>query len=199
MTYFYLKEFSLCHPNIFSSLPEGPMNIPKWYALRTRSRAEKMVREQMMQRGIESFLPLITRVSQWKDRRKRIDCPLFPGYCFGRFSNDQRLLILQTAGVVEIIGSALGRPEPIPDTEITALQRVTSSHYLYEAHADFHEGMVVEMIRGPLMGLQGKLLKKPDGCRLIISVNLIGQGAALHIDAGDVARPRSTESVALTA
>ena len=59
--------------------------------------------------------------------------------------------------------------------------------------------MVVEVIRGPLIGLRGKLLKKPDGCRLIVRVNLIGQGAAVYIDAEDVVRLRSPEEVALSA
>ena len=62
------------------------MKSPRWSAVRKRSQAQKVVREQVMQRGIESFLPLMRRVSQWKDRRKRIDWPLFPGYCFARFS-----------------------------------------------------------------------------------------------------------------
>jgi transcription antitermination factor NusG len=175
------------------------MDTLKWYALRTRSRAEKVVREQVMQRGVESFLPLSMRVSQWKDRRKRIEWPLFPGYCFARLRHDQRLLVLQTPGVIEIIGSALDRPEPIPDTEITALQRLTSAHYVYEAHPHLEEGMMVEVIRGPLIGLKGKLLTKGDGCRLIIGVNLIGQGAAVHIDAEDVARLHSPDRVALSA
>ncbi|MDQ6733280.1 MAG: UpxY family transcription antiterminator [Nitrospirota bacterium] len=163
------------------------MKTPRWYAIRTRSRAEKVVHEQIAQRGIESFLPLMTRVSQWKDRRKDIRWPLFPGYCFAKFTNDQTLCILQVPGAIEIIGSALGRPEPIPDGEITALQRVISSLQPYEAHSQFVEGMVVQVIRGPLSGLQGKLLKKTDGCRLIITINLIGQGAAVHIDADDIA------------
>lgn len=168
------------------------MNTPRWYALRTRSRAEKVVRDQVAQRGAESFLPLMTRFSQWKDRRKRIDWPLFPGYCFARFSGDQRLLILQSPGVVEIIGSAVGRPEPIPDSEITAIQQVISSRQPYEAHPHLGEGMVVQVIRGPLMGLQGKLLRKTDGCRLIVTINLIGQGAAVHIDANDIAPVHSS-------
>lgn len=163
------------------------MNIRRWYALRTRSRAEKVVRDQVVLRGMDSFLPLMTRVSQWKDRRKRIDWPLFPGYCFARFTGDQRLLILQSPGVVEIIGSALGRPEPIPDSEITAIQRVIASRQAYDAHPHLEEGMVVEVIRGPLIGLHGKLLKKPGGCRLVVTINLIGQGAAVHIDADDIA------------
>jgi transcriptional antiterminator NusG len=168
------------------------MNTPRWYAIRTRSRAEKVVREQVMQRGIESFLPMMTRVSQWRDRRKRIEWPLFAGYCFARFFHDQKLLILQSPGVLEIIGSTLGRPEPIPDAEITALQRVTLSHQPYEAHPHLEEGMVVQVIRGPLIGLEGKLLTKPNGCRLVISLNLIGQGAAVHIDAENIA-PRGSE------
>jgi transcriptional antiterminator NusG len=163
------------------------MQSPQWYAVRTRSRAEKVVREQMMQRGVESFLPLMTRVSQWKDRRKRIEWPLFPGYCFARLSHDHRRLVLQTPGVIEIIGSALGRPEPIPDTEITALQQVISSRQPYDAHPHLETGMVVQVIRGPLIGLHGRLLKKTDTCRLIIAINLIGQGAAVHIDVDDVA------------
>ncbi len=178
------------------------MNSPRWYALRTRSRAEKVVREQVAQRGMESFLPLMTRVTQWKDRRKRIDWPLFPGYCFARFSGDQRLLILQSPGVVEIIGSALGRPEPIPDSEIIAIRQVLSSRQPYEAHPQLVEGMMVQVIRGPLSGLHGKLLKKTDGCRLVIMINLIGQGAAVHIDSDDIAPVRSSvplDSLAIVA
>ncbi|WP_447987462.1 UpxY family transcription antiterminator [Nitrospira sp. Nam74] len=163
------------------------MNTPRWYALRTRSRAEKLVRDQVAQRGMEPFLPSITRVSQWKDRRKRIELPLFNGYCFARFSMDQRLLILQCPGVVEIIGSALGRPEPIPDSEIMAVQKIISSRQPYDAHPHLEQGTMVEVIRGPLIGIQGKLLKKSEGCRLVITINLIGQGASVHIDASDIA------------
>lgn len=177
----------------------GDMDKLRWYAIRTRSRTEKVVREQVMQRGLETFLPMMTRVSQWKDRRKRIQWPLFAGYCFARFSQNQRLLILQTPGVVQIIGSAVGRPEPIPDAEITALQRVTTSHYVYDAYPHLEQGMAIEVIRGPLIGLQGNLLQKPEGCRLVIRVNLIGQGAAVHIRAEDIAPRQAPGYVALSA
>lgn len=174
------------------------MNSPRWYAIRTRSRAEKVVRDQVAQRGMESFLPLMTRLSQWKDRRKWIEWPLFPGYCFARFTANQRLSILESPGVVEVIRSALGRPEPIPDSEITAIQRVISSRQPYEPHPELVEGMVVRVIRGPLIGLQGKLLKKTDGYRLIMTINLIGQGAAVHMDADDVMPARSSAGLRVT-
>ncbi|WP_447979297.1 UpxY family transcription antiterminator [Candidatus Nitrospira bockiana] len=159
---------------------------PAWYAVRTRSRAEKIVREQLTNRGIEALLPLVTRISQWKDRRKRIEWPLFPGYCFAKFGSDQKLGVLQSPGVVEIIGSASGRPEPIPEAEIVAIQRVMQSRREYESHPHLEEGMAVEVIRGPLAGVQGKLVRKSAGCRIVISINLIRQAASVAIDADDV-------------
>jgi transcriptional antiterminator NusG len=171
------------------------MTAPRWYAIRTRSRAEKVVHEQIAQRGVESFLPLRTRVCQWKDRRKNIRWPLFPGYCFAKFTNDQALYVLQVPGAIEIIGSALDRPdrpEPIPDSEITALQQVLSSLQPYEAQSQLVEGMMVQVIRGRLMGLQGKLVKKSDRCRLVVEISLIGRGAAVHIDADDIAPVHSS-------
>jgi len=157
-----------------------------WYAVRTRSRSEKVVREQLLGRGIEPLLPLISRVSQWKDRRKRIEWPLFPGYCFARFHLEQKLTVLQTPGVVSIIGSALGTLEPIPDREIEALQRVIESHYPYDPYPGLAPGTEVEVVRGPLMGLRGVLMRKGNGSRLVVSINLIQQGAAVEINAADL-------------
>ena len=134
----------------------------------------------------------MTRLSQWKDRRKSIEWPLFSGYCFARFTGDQKLVILQTVGVVEIIGSAQGCPEAIPDIEIAALQRVILARLAYDAHPHLEQGMAVEVIRGPLIGIQGRLTKKSGGTRLVASINLIGQGAAVHIDADHVAPLRAT-------
>ena len=66
-----------------------------WFALWTRSRHEQVVREQLEQKHIEAFLPTVTRWSRWKDRKKKIDWPLFPGYCFARFNPRERLPILK--------------------------------------------------------------------------------------------------------
>lgn len=174
------------------------MDIPRWHALRTRSRTEKVVRDQLAQRGVESFLPLMSRVSQWRDRKKRIDWPLFSGYCFARFAGDQRLSVVQAPGVVEVIGSAQGRPEPIPDDEIQAIQQLVLSHQPYDAHPCFEEGMAVEVVRGPLIGIKGRLITKTNGFRLIISIHLIGQGAAVHIDADDIAPVQSAVPQAIS-
>jgi transcription antitermination factor NusG len=156
-----------------------------WYALRTRSRHEKVVRDQLVHQGIEPLLPTVKRLSQWKDRRKEVEVPLFSGYCFVRFASGQKLPILKTVGVVDIVGGGQ-RPEPIPDEEIAAIQTLMMSVLPYDPHPYLHEGMQVEVIRGPLQGVRGILLRKEKRHRLIIGVRLIQQAAAVEIDIPDV-------------
>ena len=158
----------------------------QWYALRTRSRHEKRVREQLEARGIEPFLPLVDRLRQWKDRRKRVAFPLFPGYCFARFPLSLRVTVLATHGVVQILGNQDG-PVPVPDVEVEAVRRLVESTLPYDPHPYLTEGMQVEVIRGPLAGVRGVLLRKGARARLVIGVTLIHQGASVELDALDVA------------
>jgi transcription termination/antitermination protein NusG len=160
------------------------MGAPRWYALRTRSRHEKMVRDQLTNQGIEPLLPTVKRLSQWKDRKKEIDVPLFSGYCFVRFASGQKLPVLKTSGVIDIVGGQ--RPEPIPDDEIAALQTLVTSVLPYDPHPYLQEGMPVEVMRGPLQGVRGILLRKEKRHRLVLGVRLIQQAAAVEIDVSDV-------------
>jgi transcription termination/antitermination protein NusG len=157
----------------------------QWYALRTRSRHEKVVRDQLVHQGIEPLLPTVKRLSQWKDRKKEIEVPLFSGYCFVRFHSNQKLPVLKTVGVVDIVGGGQ-RPEPIPDEEINAIQTLMTSVLPYDPHPYLQEGMKVEVIRGPLQGVHGILLRKERRHRLILGVRLIQQAAAVEIDVRDV-------------
>ncbi len=156
-----------------------------WYALRTKSRHEKLVRDQLDKQGIEPLLPTVKRLSQWKDRRKEIEVPLFSGYCFVRFSQQEKALVQKTTGCVEIVGCG-SRPEPIPDQEIDALRRLMTSVLPYDPHPYLHEGMKVEVIRGPLQGVYGILVRKDKRHRLVLGVHLIQQAAAVEIDVMDV-------------
>lgn len=158
---------------------------PRWYALRTRSRHEKQVREWLTKQSIEPLLPTLVRISQWKDRKKTIEVPLFPGYCFAQFQWQDRLSVLKIPGVVQIIGSG-NSPEPVPDEEIDALKKLMVSTLSYDAHPYLHEGMAVEVVRGPLEGIRGVLLRKEKRYRLVIAVHLIKQAAVVEIDAADV-------------
>ena len=158
-----------------------------WYAVRTRSRHEKLVRDQLGARGVEPFLPLIERSRQWKDRRKRVAFPLFPGYCFARFPPPLRVAVLSTKGVVQILGNHDG-PVPVPDAEIEAVRRLVTCTLPYDPHPYLREGMQVEVIRGPMAGVRGILLRKGTRARLVIGVTLIHQAASVELDALDVAR-----------
>ena len=162
-----------------------PRCVPLWYVVRTRSRHEKTVRDQLVTREVETFLPTVERWSRWKDRRKKIAFPLFPGYCFARFSLLDRLRVLNVAGVADLVGVG-GRPEPVPDSEIEAIQRLARTTLQYDPHPLLAEGMDVEVVRGPLAGVRGKLLRKDRVTRLVLAVTLIRQAAVVEIHPADV-------------
>ncbi|MGZ9146338.1 MAG: transcription termination/antitermination protein NusG, partial [Nitrospira sp.] len=105
--------------------------------------------------------------------------------CFVRFSQQEKTPVQQTTGVVEIVGSG-SRPEPIPEQEIDALRRLMTSVLPYDPHPYLHEGMKVEVVRGPLQGVLGILMRKEKRHRLVIGVHLIQQAAAVEIDVNDV-------------
>jgi transcription antitermination factor NusG len=157
-----------------------------WFAIWTRSRHEQVVHDQLVEKRIEVFLPTITKLSRWKDRTKRIKWPLFPGYCFARFEPEERLVVLKCVGVVNIV-SFEGIPAPIPDREVESLRLLVSSHLQYDPCPLIREGMTVEVVRGPLSGVIGRLVRKDaTHARLVLSVDLIGQAVSVHVDVADI-------------
>ena len=156
-----------------------------WFAVWTRSRHEKAVHEQLARKAIEAFLPTVPRWSRWKDRKKKIDWPLFPGYCFARFDAKERLPILKCTGVVNIV-SFEGEPAAIPEHEIEGIRLLVDSDLAYDPCPLIKEGTMVEVIHGPLRGVIGRLVRKNEKARLILSVDLIGQAVSVEVDAADV-------------
>lgn len=156
----------------------------QWYALRTRSRHEKIVRDRLDGNGFEPFLPLMKTLRQWSDRKVCTELPLFSGYCFARFDLQFRYAVLQIPGVVDIVG--ITGPQAIPVEEMDALKVVADSNRSCETHMDLTEGSWVEVIRGPLMGLRGQLVRKAGQHCIVIRVHLIQQAASVHIDVSEV-------------
>ena len=156
-----------------------------WYAIWTRSRHEQVVREQISRKQYDAFLPTIPKWSRWKDRKKKIDWPLFPGYCFAKFDPAEALAILKCTGVVNIV-SFEGRPAPIPEHEIESIRTLISSDLQYDPCPLIKEGMMVEVVHGALKGVVGRLIRKGAHARLILTVDLIGQGVSVEVDAADV-------------
>ena len=161
-----------------------------WYAVTTRSRHEKVVAEQLWQKEIECFLPLRDVLSKWKDRRKKVRFPLFPGYLFVNVQmRDQRLDILKVHSVATIVGLN-GHPLPIPAEQIDSVKRLVFSTLPYDPYPYIVEGDRVEITRGALKGLQGILLEKKGLYRFILSVDLIQQAIACEVDSCDVEKIR---------
>ena len=135
---------------------------------------------------MEAFLPTITRWSRWKDRRKKIDWPLFPGYCFARFDPENALAVLKCTGVVNIV-SFEGKPAPIPEFELESVRLLVTSELQFDPCPLMREGMMVEVVHGPLRGVIGRLMRKDAArARLVLSVDLIGQAVSVEVDAADV-------------
>ncbi len=110
---------------------------------------------------------------------------MFPGYCFGRFPYEARLAVLTAVGTVQILGSN-GHASTVPDGEIEAVRRLVESTLPLDPHPYLKEGMVVEVVRGPLEGVRGILVRKGRHARFVVAINLIQQAASVEIDAVDV-------------
>jgi transcriptional antiterminator NusG len=131
-------------------------------------------------------LPTITKWSRWKDRKKKIDWPLFPGYCFARFDPADTLPILKCVGVVNIV-SFEGKPAAIPDYELESIRLLVGSELQYDPCPMIREGTMVEVAHGPLRGVTGRLLRKDARkASLVLAVDLIGQGVLVEVDVADV-------------
>jgi transcription antitermination factor NusG len=155
-----------------------------WYAVYTKSRHEKSVTSRLQEKQIEVFLPLRNVLRRWKDRRKEVAMPLFNSYVFVRMPYSKRLSVLQTPGVVQILSEG-SKPVPIPEEQISSIQKLVESGLTYDPYPYLKEGTYVRVIRGPLQGVEGLLLEKRKKHVLVLSVDLIQQSAALQVDISD--------------
>jgi transcriptional antiterminator NusG len=157
----------------------------RWYAIWTRSRHEQVVRRQLTEHHLTVFLPTLTKWSRWKDRRKQVEFPLFPGYVFGKFRAGERAVVLKCPGVVSIV-SFNGEPAPVPEVEIENIQTLVNSTVPYDPCPMIKTGAMVQVTHGPLRGVVGRLARKGTQARLVLSVELIGQAVSVQVDAADV-------------
>ncbi len=154
---------------------------PLWYAVYTNANHEKQVAQQLGQRSIEHFLPLYDSVRRWKDRRVRLQMPLFPGYVFVRFALRDRLQVLQIPSVVHLVSFA-GHPAPLREDDIHAIQNCLSHGNQVEPHPYLQAGRRARVKSGPLQGLEGIILRRKNRTRFIVSFDLIMRSVAVEID-----------------
>ena len=157
----------------------------RWYAAYTSANHEKRVAEQLCVREVENFLPVYVSVRKWKDRRVKLDLPLFPGYVFVRLALRDRLRVQQVPGVARLVGFG-GTPVALPDEQIKALRSGLARGVSAEPHPYLTEGRRVKLKSGPLAGMRGILLRRKGNFRVVISIDLIQRAVAVDADAADV-------------
>ena len=152
----------------------------RWYAIYVRSRHEKQVHSAFLQRGVDSYLPLVDTIQQWADRKKKVYLPLFNGYVFVRIDLRESLKVLTVDGVVRIVGFG-SKPIPIPNEQIRSIRLILNEDYKTEDIPFLKEGESVEIIAGPLRGLRGILLRSSSSHRFVVSIEMIGRSVAVEI------------------
>ena len=158
-----------------------------WYAVYLKSRHEFKAEKKLLEKDIETFLPVIERIRQWKDRKKVVSFPLFSGYIFVNIPDNYNsmLSILKTPGVVRFL-TLEGKPSPIPEEQIISLKKLIENNEQIDPHPYISEGQQVRITSGPLAGVEGTLIEKLNHNFLVLSIDLIKQGAAVKIDAYDI-------------
>jgi transcription antitermination factor NusG len=180
-------------PHTFDSTgtraPSALFETPHWFACYTRARHEKTVAGLLQRQGVESYLPVLAVSSQWKDRVKRVDFPLFPGYVFASFTLHQLVEVLSTHGVCTVV-SAAGYPTPIPAAEIESVR--LASQVAAHTGAEVEraplvlEGTRVRVAAGPFRGVEGVVVTRRGNHRVLVGIAAIGQGLEVDIRVTDL-------------
>ena len=152
-----------------------------WYALYTKPRHEKKVFDQLQEKKVESFLPMVEEIRQWKDRRRKVSLPLFTSYVFICLDLKDRFAALQTHGVVRMVSFG-GVPAAIPDWQIEQLKRVIKYPETLQLETYLREGDWVEITDGPFIGIRGRLRELRGETRVVMNIDGIFQSASFVVE-----------------
>ena len=158
----------------------------RWFAVYTTSRHEKRVADRLAYRTIEHYLPLYRTQRRWKDgSRGMLDLPLFPGYIFVRIRRAERIRVLETPGVLWIVGSSVAQPTALPEFEIETL-RAALDPLRVEPFPMLTSGQRVRIRAGALAGIEGIVDRQKNSLRVVVTLELIQQSIAVEVGADDL-------------
>ncbi len=160
-------------------------NRCRWYAVRVRSRFEKIATTHLSERGFEAFYPSYSTRRRWSDRIKTIEMPLFPGYLFCRTDLRSRLPIMTVPGFMDFVGFGCG-PAPVEDDEVDSIRMVTERGQKYQPWPFSKAGQRVQVISGPLRGMHGVMVETRNERHILVSVTLLQRSVLVDIDLADV-------------
>lgn len=172
----------------------GARSARHWFALYTCANHEARVAGNLGLRAVEHFLPLFQSLRLWRDRRVKLQLPLFPGYVFVRIAVRDRLQVLQVPGVVRLVGFD-GLPAILPDEQIDALKRVSEKGWIAQPHPFITVGRHVRIKGGPLQGQAGILVRKKGALRVVVSLAQISCSMIADVEASDIEPLHSKEAL----
>ena len=161
--------------------------LAQWYAIQTRPRHEKSAVAELDQKGIVTFLPLVTQVHRWSDRRKKVVLPLFAGYAFVNIvpAPATRVSVLRTNGILNFVGPH-NQGAPIPESQIEGIRTLLVNRIPFSSHFFLKVGQRVRIRGGCLEGVEGILIRHKGDDRLVLSVDMIQRSLAISIEGYDI-------------
>lgn len=154
------------------------MHNANWYAAYTIPRFEKKVRDELVKKHIEVYLPVQQVYRQWSDRVKKTEIPLFPSYIFIKGTEIDRQNALRTKGILKFVSFG-GKPAQVGDRDINSIRKLENLEL--EVEHDLVTGDTVRIIRGPLAGIQGTLFSKKGKHRFSVRIDAIRQSLSLEV------------------
>ena len=154
----------------------------KWHVVYIRSRAEKKAAIELLQKNIETYLPLQRKLRQWSDRKKWVEMTLISGYLFVYISRKEYDIVLQSNYVVSYVRFE-GKAAIIPERQIESLKIMLSQDNLDidVTPQKFEIGQRIEVISGPLIGVSGKLVNIKGIIKVAIILEQLGYSAVFEI------------------
>jgi transcription antitermination factor NusG len=182
-----VAEFGSIHSMSEQQAVSEQDQAERWYALQTQARHEKMVEQRLRERGITTYLPLVTEVHRWSDRKKKVQLPLFSCYLFARVAPTKidRLRILRVDGVFNFVGPR-GEGTVIPDSQIDAVRALVDGQLPWATHPFLKIGQRVRIRSGALNGVEGILVSRNGDSTLVISVDAIQRSLSVSVEGYDV-------------
>lgn len=157
-----------------------------WFAVYTTCRHEKRIAQHMGQREIEHYLPLYQTDRKWRDGSKvRLELPLFPSYIFVRIRRSERARILGIPGALALVGGTGGEPAAVPENAIEALRQGLREHKI-EPHPLVRVGQMARIRSGAFVGMEGIVVRRKSGCRVVLTLEQIMQSIAVEVDEDDL-------------
>lgn len=177
-----IQTFEPAYPSTRAQT-RGAQQDYSWFALLTRARNERVVAQRLSERGFESYLPVLTETHIWKDRKKRVEVPLFSCYVFVKLppENEIRYRACNLDGVFGFVGPR-GGATPIPNEQIDAVRTLLNERLKFSNHPFLKIGQRVRIRGGALDGVEGVLQARNGERTLIISIDAIERSLAVRVE-----------------